>query len=266
MEPLSSRDVDDARRWWDSQVVNAALRASAGESPSEKKARLRTVSSSKQFHDWLFEASAAEAQALVDSGMFKVLCLNLHHTGEHVATACTIGSLVNLITKLPHLVEKAWELGAVRPVVDLIKKIVDRNKLKLPRQHKELCMDQVLLACIGFLSKFLVPLMAPSFHGNKLDLRRDDIVLLREDIESLVPLQDAPVVKVCEKFLRWLVKEGVLLRLARVMVALSQVPLSQKDAFNGQGFFEMACRASSFLSHCMQKDLQHREVAAVPGT
>jgi hypothetical protein len=96
---------------------------------------LKELSISKEFATRLICASPRKAQEYVDRGMFKVLAMNLRDIKYDAATATStatlsISNLVHLMSALPDLVVQAWELGAVRPVVELFKAVAGRLQEK----------------------------------------------------------------------------------------------------------------------------------------
>jgi hypothetical protein len=160
LDDIAAADIDLALAWMDGALAGAPRPGSGVDPLPKRKERLKELSISKEFTSKLIRASPREAQEYVDSGMFKVLAMNLHDIKYGAATATstatlTISNLMHLICALPDLVVQAWKLGAVRSVAELFKAVAGQSQEK---SWEALVEDNTLIVTAGFFSVMAVPL------------------------------------------------------------------------------------------------------------
>ncbi|GAQ87459.1 hypothetical protein KFL_003540120 [Klebsormidium nitens] len=221
------------------------------ESPSSdvsgsKRERLRRLSTSDAFTIHMQVASVAKAQDFVKKGVFKILCQNLRSLEDEKATLNTLANMVNLMERVPELVAKGWEFGAVKPIAGIVKD-ADKQGLfgragiqsQTEKQNRALLGAQLLRGALCFLSVMGKPLQS---H------RPGD-----------------PPYRATVKTYKWLAKEGFVLLAAKAWLALSALGPHLSNPMEQKIFDSLSFNASAIVHAAVSLELQNEDLVTMPG-
>lgn len=151
----------------------------------------------------------------------------------------TKANMVNLLERVSDLVIKGWEYGVVRPLAGLVRKASEKHKCETLGQKKEMMKDGLLQASLSFLS------------------------VMGKPLETHKPGE--PAYKATVKFYKWLAREGLILPMARMWLAASQLGPHLSNAIERKLHEAMSFNASCIICHAVLLDLQHLKLVTMPG-
>lgn len=239
---LTVRELEEALAY-----CAALFGESANGDPSEsKRDRLKRLSTSNGFTMHMQEASVPEAQGFVRKGIFKILCQNLHNLEDEKATLNTLANMVNLMERVPDLVTKGWEFGAVKPIAGILKDAAEQgllrkaeNQSQILEQKRALLGASLLRGALCFLSVMGKPLQSHQ-SGD-------------------------PPYRATLKTYKWLVKERFVLLAARVWLAISAVGPHLSGPMEQTVYDSLSFNASAIVHAAVVLELQTVELVTLPG-